>query len=287
MRNITLKRRFGLARCFTTAKIYIDDPKGNFEINGIKCRRVGSVENAKRTTVTLTNRSARLFVIMDRSTPDVYDVIRLPQGGEDITLSGKTVFGVKNHRPFVLDGGRYSKTAEKGKKAANETRKNRSVKPFIIGTASVLATAILIYAVVLAATRPAKPKEFGEAGISVTLTDDFTEKTSPNFNACWESRDCALFVLRESAGGHNVGKMTLAEYTEFFKVHNKINAPTERYGEYSFLSHGADGYDWMTFIKKTDGGFITLQFRLPDGKTAEMRDTVFGYVNSVMISEAK
>lgn len=102
-RNLTIKRMKSFVCCLAKIKIYIEDPTSNeFLINDTPCRKLGDLKNGEEKTFQITEQEAKVFVIADKSSENYCkECYILPNGQEDILLSGKCKFDATN--AFRLD----------------------------------------------------------------------------------------------------------------------------------------------------------------------------------------
>ncbi len=105
MRNLTVIRRKAFAGCLVKVKIYIEDPNGDTEINGTKCRLLGKLKNNERATYEIGNENLKLFAIYDKfSKGYCNDFYQIPEGETDYYVSGICKFSPFIGNPFLFDG---------------------------------------------------------------------------------------------------------------------------------------------------------------------------------------
>ena len=92
MRNLTIKREKSFVGCLVPMKVYIEDPESwELKIHGTPCRKVGEIKNGAELTISIEEHSLRVYVIGDKMSKEFcYDVYMLPEGDEDVYLSGNT-----------------------------------------------------------------------------------------------------------------------------------------------------------------------------------------------------
>ena len=105
MRKLTVKRRKTFVGCLGKVKIYIEDVNGDTELNGVKCRLLGKLKNNEAATYEIGNESCRLFAIYDKlSKGFCNDIYQIPEGEEDLEITGKAKFNPFMGNPFLFDG---------------------------------------------------------------------------------------------------------------------------------------------------------------------------------------
>ena len=106
MRNLTIHRTKSFVACLATMKVYIEDPNVcDLVINGLPCRKLGTLKNGETKTFEIEDNFAKLFVIIDRfSKGYCNEFYNIPAGTEDIELSGKNEFNLTTGNAFRFDG---------------------------------------------------------------------------------------------------------------------------------------------------------------------------------------
>ena len=65
MRNLTIRREKHFVASLATMKVYIEDPTANdLTINGVSCRKLGTLKNGEEKTFTIAEEAAKVFVRM-------------------------------------------------------------------------------------------------------------------------------------------------------------------------------------------------------------------------------
>ena len=105
MRNLTIKRTKSFVACLGKMKVYIEDASSNeLEINGVSCRKLGTLKNGEEKTFQIGNERAKVFVIADKLSKNYCnEFYELPEGEEDIYLTGKNKFNPASGNPFRFD----------------------------------------------------------------------------------------------------------------------------------------------------------------------------------------
>ena len=106
MRNLTIKRQKSFVGCLVKAKIYIEDSIApETEINGVPCRKLGDLKSGEEKTFEIENSAKKIFVIADQMSKNYCnEFVNIPEGEEDVYLSGKNQFSPLTGNAFRFDG---------------------------------------------------------------------------------------------------------------------------------------------------------------------------------------
>ncbi len=156
-----------------------------------------------------------------------------------------------------------------------------------------LLMAVLMLASLAACGAP-KEKEFTNSGLTITLNDSFTEKSYEGYTVCYDSKNVAVFVLKEGfsllAGLENY---TLKQYADLVFAANSARNPsaiTEVEGlttfEYTFLNtEDNTTYKYFTTMFKGDDAFWTIQFCCAADKYNTYKADFIKYAHSVDVTK--
>lgn len=105
MRKLTIERKKTFVACLVDMNVCIETPNsGDITINGVQCAMLGSLKNGETKTFEISDNAAKVFVIADSISKDYCnDFWQLPEGGEDVTLTGKNKFGMASGNAFRFD----------------------------------------------------------------------------------------------------------------------------------------------------------------------------------------
>lgn len=105
MRNLTIERRKTFVASAMKMKVYIEDTTSNeLVIGGVNCRKLGDVKSGETKTFEVAENSAKVYVIADTLSRNYCnEFYQLPEGSEDIALSGKNYFNPFAGNPFRFD----------------------------------------------------------------------------------------------------------------------------------------------------------------------------------------
>ena len=106
MRNLTITRQKSFVASLAKMKVYIEDPEANeLEINGVGCRKLGTLKNGETATFPIGDQAAKVFVIADKvSRGFCCDYYPITAGTENVVLTGKNKFHPGAGNPFRFDG---------------------------------------------------------------------------------------------------------------------------------------------------------------------------------------
>lgn len=264
MRNLTIKRIKGFVGCLGVMKIYIEDPVGGeLLINETRCRKIGTLKNGEEKTFPIENNEAKVFVIADTMSKNFCnEYYQLPEGEEDIYLTGKNIFNPANGNAFRFDNNQSAGIMENRKKG---TKKGL----VILVIALIVGVAVGKFASsALLSGFGASKETFSCRDMSITLTEDFKEVNISGYTTAYESKDVAVFVLREGfnlmAGAENY---TLKQYADLVIQTNKLKSVPVKtndgltYFTYEYKNpQTGDTYQYFSYVYKSDNAFWLVQF---------------------------
>lgn len=265
MRKLTIKRKKSFVASLAKLKVYIEDPAGELDITGIKCRLLGTLANGEEKSFYIEENAAKVFVIADKMSRDYcYDCRNLPEGNEDIYLTGKNAFNPATGNAFRFEGGTDEEIAKRHK----ESKKGGLI---VLITAIVigLTAGWIIGSGVTYSKKKATPKDFSYEEMTITLTALFKEEEVEG-RTVFTSNDVAVFVLRENfvAGDIDLSGYTVRGYAELAKENNPVMADatyeeTDGVPNMVYTYAGDDGKTYVyftTFYKSSDAFWIVQYF---------------------------
>lgn len=265
MRKLTIKRKKSFVASLAKLKVYIEDPAGELDITGIKCRLLGTLANGEEKSFYIEENAAKVFVIADKMSRDYcYDCRNLPEGNEDIYLTGKNAFNPATGNAFRFEGGTDEEIAKRHK----ESKKGGLI---VLITAIVigLTAGWIIGSGVIYSKKKATPKDFSYEEMTITLTALFKEEEVEG-RTVFTSNDVAVFVLRENfvAGDIDLSGYTVRGYAELARENNPVMAgatyeETDGVPNMVYTYAGDDGKTYVyftTFYKSSDAFWIVQYF---------------------------
>lgn len=269
MRNLTIKRQKNFANSLGKMKVCIEDGESSdIRIGTIPCRMIGSLKNGEEKTFQVDTRAAKIFVIADRvSKSFCNDMYELPEGYEDVYLTGKNSFN-----PLIGNSFRFDNNNSPAVKA--NRRKN-----LIIGMVVALISFLIFFSVGfligdvasdLYYSQPTvvEEKTFTEGDLSITLTNEFSNQLYEGYTVCFESQKVAVFALEEPFSlAEGFGDYTLEEYAEIVFSNNGMEGfelltdGENSYFEYEFTNPDTqDTFYYKTYLYKEDDAFWVINF---------------------------
>lgn len=105
MRKLTIERRKTFVACAMKLKVYVEtDGVGDLVINDTPCVKLGTLKNGETQTFEVTEKAAKVFVIVDSASKNYCnDMYQLPEGSEDVSLSGQNKFSLASGNAYVFD----------------------------------------------------------------------------------------------------------------------------------------------------------------------------------------
>lgn len=264
MRKLTIKRKKSFVASLAKLKVYIEDPAGELDITGIKCRLLGTLANGEEKSFYIEENAAKVFVIADKMSRDYcYDCRNLPEVNEDIYLTGKNAFNPATGNAFRFEGGTDEEIAKRHK----ESKKGGLI---VLITAIVigLTAAWIIGSGVTYSKKKATPKDFSYEEMTITLTALFKEEEVEG-RTVFTSNDVAVFVLRENfvAGDIDLSGYTVRGYAELARENNPVMADatyeeTDGVPNMVYTYAGDDGktYVYFTTFYKSSNAFWIVQY---------------------------
>ncbi|MBQ8862366.1 MAG: hypothetical protein IJ021_06485, partial [Clostridia bacterium] len=285
MRNLTIKRAKRFVACLGTMKVYIEDVTANdLTINGVTCRKLGTLKNGEEKTFEISEESAKVFVIADKlSKGYCNEYYELPSGTEDIVLTGKNEFNPASGNAFRFDGVTDEKVLANRKKGKE---KGIIVLAIALAVGFVLGTIIGVGSIIINVFGSlTKDKTFAHDGMSITLTGSFRETDYNGFDICYDSSKVAVFVIKDSFSVMDgLEDYTLREYGEAVIEGNGFSSLLESsdgltYFEYMGTSDQA--YNYYAFVFKSDDAFWLIQFATPESEAAKYEAKIFEWAKTI------
>ena len=258
MRNLTIQREKNWVGAITKAKVYIEDPDGELEISSVRCRKLGVVKSGGESTFQIGEEAAKIFVIGGRFSRNMCnDYYPLPEGQEDVVLTGKNKFNLFTGNAFRFDNNDSPEVLENRKKGALEG-------------ASVVICACLVGVMIGSflwsytfSGDSSQPKTFSQKGITITLHGGFRKTYDSRFTACYTSKEAAMFVLKEPFSTmEGFENYTLEQYGNLVIQKNQLTASeikTEN-GLTYYTYESEDGKSFfMAFLFKVEDAFWLVQ----------------------------
>lgn len=285
MRNLTIKREKSFVGSLVKMKVYIEDPTSNeMRINDVPCRKIGDLKNGETKTFQIDEQTLKVYVIADKLSKDYCnEFYQLPAGQEDVFLSGKNKFNPANGNAFRFDNN------ESEENIANRKRGTR--KGLLILIIAAIIGAVVGYSITsgLFSDKTPDAKDFSSNGMSISLTDEFIEIDVENYTVVYDSKNVAVFALKEAfALADGFQNYTLEQYGNLILKNNNLSASelqnldglTEF--EYEFTNPNTkDTYTYFSFVYKADDAFWLVQFATLTENVDEYRAQILEWAKTV------
>lgn len=298
MRRLTIFREKSFVACIAPMKVYIEDPYSNdIEINGVSCRFLGKIKNGEQGTFYVGECSARVFVIADGLSKDYCnDFYRIPEGCEDIFLTGKNKFNPAAGNAFRFDNN-FDPAAESNRKSG----KNKGIFVLAIALIAGMVLGIAIFKVMDFLNTPladseysgvvpvwkdsAASKKFSDGAFNITLTKNFTKTNYEGFTVCFDSERVAIFALEESMIDYpQLSGLSLKEYAETVIKVNGLSSKTlqNTNGLYNFYYYSPDNsFIYYGYVYQDGTSFWFVQFAVKTEYISQYKDDVVVWAKSV------
>lgn len=289
MRNLTIKRTKSFVGCLAKIKIYIEDPTAcEITINDTPCRKIGELKNGEEKTFSIGEQAVKVFVIADKlSKKYCNEYYQLPDGQEDILLTGKNRFNPASGNAFRFD----NNTGEEI--LANRKRTTRKGLHILVPAMTVGVIVGFAVGFHLLSDPAPKTQTFSSNGMTVTLTNEFKEVDFGNYTVTFDSKNVAVFVLKEpfalAAGMENWSR---EQYADLIIQNNNIGFAEIQHDEgltyfsYEHVNPETNKtFRFFSYVYKTNDAFWLVQFAIPDEKAEKFAQQVPEWAKSVEFSD--
>ena len=288
MRNLTITRAKVFPGCLGTMKVYIEDPAANeLTINGTACRKLGTLKNGETQTFSIGENSANLYIIADKVSKDLFnEVYPIPDGQEDITLSGKCHLAPCSGNILRFDDATAEQTLTNRKKV-----RDKGLIIFGVSCAAVLLAIFLLAQIFLVGWflnqslfAVETPTTFSENGMEITLTDSFQSTSQRGYTNCYESKNVAILALKEPfSKASGFSSYSLTKYTRLVIQANRIDSSTKVYmhGDWMYFEYQANGYTYFTTTHKANDAFWVIQFACKDQQYEDQKSNFMDWADTI------
>ncbi len=216
MRRLWITRRKAAAASAMKMKVYIEDPEnGDMEIGGCMCRKLGEIKNDQQKHFNIGTEEAKVFVIADKlSRGFCNDFIRIPEGEDDIFVTGRNYLKPGQGNPFLFDNVEDEEVLENRKKSKGKGR-IFVIIGIILGILVGAGAGVAVSKMMLSGMTQevAAEQTFRCEDLSITLTDEFVPTEAEGYTACYSAGETAVLVLREDfAAMEGFGELDLQGY---------------------------------------------------------------------------
>ena len=291
MRKLTIKREKSFVGCAMKMQVYIEDAtsdeltmtvENGEEALQVGCRKIGELKNGEEKTFEIGEDTARVFVIADKLSKDYCnDCYRLPEGNEDIILSGKNKLNPAAGNAFRFNGN--------DGKTATESRKKGTKRGLLVLIASVVLGFLLGYGVMagIFAITDGRERVFSSDEMSITLNEGFDEYSLKNYEAVYASKNVEILVFKNSFEDFGSSLLSATEFARAVLLNNKELScevtTKDGIAFYSYdqtLSNGEE-YSYFVYTYKSDSAYWQFYFAVEKGKAKRYADDIAEWAGSV------
>ena len=269
MRNLIIKRNKTFVGCAMSLKVYVEDAMSTeIKINGVSCRKLGTIKNGEEKSFLIDNEAVKVFVIADKLSKDYCnEFYKVPEGQEDIYISGKCKYNPANGNAFRFDGVTDEEVLANRKKG----NKKGLIVLVIALVVGMLVGAIPGLSGVFDNVK-VTAEQFAVDNMQITLTNEFTTESYQGYNGVFASKEVAVFVLKEDFSLlENFEDYTLQQYGELVIDNNGLTGSVELnevegicYFDYEYNNTEENTtYYYMSTLFKSDDAFWIIQFAVP------------------------
>jgi len=281
MRRLTIIRQKSFVACLSKTKIYVEDADSrDLVIKGVQCRYLGSVKNGETVSFEIGDSGAKLFAIAGKSSKEYCNELYvLPEGSEDITLSGKHQYDPSSGNAFRFDNNNSEMAA--ANKASN---KRRGKVILVVAICIGLIIGFMIPNIIGMLNRD-KPMDVEYSDLKITLTKEFEEEDVDGQTVYATSRIGVSFLEEKFVDLGVYANGTAKDYLELSQIANGVDSEIIENDGLVYCSYNdtVDGvkYRYYVFSFKEDDAFWLVQFWTRERHGDKYEADIFEYVGSV------
>ena len=287
MRFLSIERKRSPAACLSTVKVYIEDPvEGEREIDGVRCRQLGTLRNGEKANFRISEAAARVFVICGLGGKDGRgDCYCVPAGSANIALSGQRIMKPAAGNPFRFKG--------------DETLQDLKLRRKLLMMGAILVAILTAAALIIGAVQDSKvsvgnDRMFVVDDMTITLTTDFVEADAQGYARAMNSQFVTILVLQEEFTLlEGLADYTLEQYGELV-LGNNTNTDNEglqvengvTYFEYDKVNR-EDGktYRYIVTMYKGTDAFWLIQYVLHENDVNKYKPYIFDWAATVTFAK--
>ncbi len=284
MRRLWITRHKAMAASGAKMKVYIEDyENGDTYIQNTLCRKLGVLKNNQKKHFAIGEEAARVYVAADKLSRDAFcEFVTIPEGQEDVFLSGRNHFQPFAGNPFRFDGVEDAETLE-NRKRGNKRGKGLLIAAIIVGILAGAGIGVAVSASLLKKTPVREAALYSCRGMQIVMDESFAEQSAPGFAASFVNAETAVRVMREDFSlQEGLEGLTLEEYKDQIFANNGFEASFLREQEadricfaYTWSDPGTgDRYAFYNVLMKGPDAFWLVQFSAPQEDAAD-REPVF------------
>ncbi|MBQ7294606.1 MAG: hypothetical protein IJW86_00265 [Clostridia bacterium] len=262
MRTLTIKRNKAFAGWATKSKVYVEDYMNNdIIINGVPCRKIGTLKNGEEKSFEIEPVATRVYIIGDKLSRNMCnDFCKIPAGEEDVVLTGEHKYNPFNGNAFRFDGVTDEEVLANRKKT---NKKAALFFAFLVVVGFCIGFALTFFGDI----DDIYPEAFTYGNMSITLTNEFSERNVDGFSACYESYSSIILINKDDKEFfEDFDSYTLEEYGNDIIENSEYDVELQKengltYFEYVYNDEeSGDVYSYFVPVYKSDDAFWLFQF---------------------------
>ncbi len=287
MRQLTIHRLKATVAGITEFNVYIEDnAAGDLKINGVLCRKLGTIANGEIKTFLIPTTAARVYVFAktfrDRLGKNlINEFYPLPAGVEPVQLRGKCSANLLAGMHFRFEGVQDRQVLR--------NRRRSAMWSWII-VAAVLALGILgnlLEQGVFDGTNQAPSLIFQGSEYKITLTEDFKKITYEGYDSAFESKEVFIPILVERFQDvPELRDYTSYEYADSVLRANGKQCEVKSYKDFLYFEYvstskvsGEDMHYFVT-IHKSEEAFWIVQFITAEKNYSKYRESFLKWADT-------
>lgn len=290
MRKLTIIRHRAWAGRIIPVKIYVEDATGKTKINGVNCRKLGSVKNGKEATFEIPTDAVKIFAIEFLLEKNLCcDFYELEAGEEDVVLHGAVDFDPLAGNPFRFH-------SNNSVSAKTMRAKNRKKCILLYAIVSIVAFSVGVVCGLMSSGIISVPKTIRFDELSIKVTTEFSEAGDMEAFGMmmYDTEDVALAITKDSSlSGVNFYAVSLPMYADAIEstlgpvLGLDINFNFQDglcVGRYTKRSQNGENVVTYCFLYKSDEAFWILEFAVMAEQEEEFKDDIYEWAQSVKFS---
>lgn len=273
MRKLTIQRTDSYIDALTTLNIYIEDAvSGDILINEIRCRKLGELGNGDTKTFDIEEYEAKVFAIANSLSPNMCDeYYQLPEGENDISLSGQNMIHPEKGNIFHFDNNKIKVMSEKRKK----DKKRKWLIITIATAAAVLNILVVVFGIFtllpkLRSDESGYPIQYDN--MTLMLPYEFDEVQFPKYmdwEAAYKSDNAEVIIIKsEFVQGDSLSKCTASQYAaQYIRLEGFQSTVRSASGSLTYFIYTyPDYYTYVYYVYKAEDAFWIVRFGAPEEK---------------------
>lgn len=152
--------------------------------------------------------------------------------------------------------------------------------------AAFLFAVLLVFSVCGCSGR-AKEQTFTDSGLTITLTDAFHKAENESNTVCYDSKDVAVFALKQDFETLGVSDLTVEEYAGIVLEANGVQKEIISEDGLIYFVFEAEldegAYTYIAAMYKGGDAYWLIQFACRSGQYESLKPELIGYAKSVKV----